>query len=183
MNPQLNKNNLIWIDLEMTGLDPTRDRIIEIATIITDSDLNILAEGPVLAISQPESQLALMDDWNVNTHTSTGLLNRVKLSNISEQQAEQQTIDFISQWVPENCSPICGNTIGQDRRFLFNYMPKLEKYFHYRYLDVSTIKELARRWKPEILTELTKKGTHQALDDIKDSISELAYYRTHFFKD
>ena len=167
----------------MTGLDPTRDRIIEIATIITDSDLNILAEGPVLAISQPESQLALMDDWNVNTHTSTGLLNRVKLSNISEQQAEQQTIDFISQWVPENCSPICGNTIGQDRRFLFNYMPKLEKYFHYRYLDVSTIKELARRWKPEILTELTKKGTHQALDDIKDSISELAYYRTHFFKD
>ena len=124
-----------------------------------------------------------MDDWNVNTHTSTGLLNRVKLSNISEQQAEQQTIDFISQWVPENCSPICGNTIGQDRRFLFNYMPKLEKYFHYRYLDVSTIKELARRWKPEILTELTKKGTHQALDDIKDSISELAYYRTHFFKD
>ncbi|AJA45694.1 oligoribonuclease [Frischella perrara] len=183
MNPQLNKNNLIWIDLEMTGLDPNRDRIIEIATIITDSDLNILAEGPVLAISQPESQLALMDDWNVNTHTSTGLLNRVKLSNISEQQAEQQTIDFISQWVPENCSPICGNTIGQDRRFLFNYMPKLEKYFHYRYLDVSTIKELARRWKPEILTELTKKGTHQALDDIKDSISELAYYRTHFFKD
>ena len=183
MNPQLNKNNLIWIDLEMTGLDPNRDRIIEIATIITDSDLNILAEGPVLAISQPESQLALMDDWNVNTHTSTGLLNRVKLSNISEQQAEQQTIDFISQWVPENCSPICGNTIGQDRRFLFNYMPKLEKYFYYRYLDVSTIKELARRWKPEILTELTKKGTHQALDDIKDSISELAYYRTHFFKD
>lgn len=183
MNLQLNKNNLIWIDLEMTGLDPNRDRIIEIATIITDSDLNILAEGPVLAISQPESQLALMDDWNVNTHTSTGLLNRVKLSNISEQQAEQQTIDFISQWVPENCSPICGNTIGQDRRFLFNYMPKLEKYFHYRYLDVSTIKELARRWKPEILTELTKKGTHQALDDIKDSISELAYYRTHFFKD
>lgn len=183
MNPQLNKNNLIWIDLEMTGLDPNRDRIIEIATIITDSDLNILAEGPVLAISQSESQLALMDDWNVNTHTSTGLLNRVKLSNISEQQAEQQTIDFISQWVPENCSPICGNTIGQDRRFLFNYMPKLEKYFHYRYLDVSTIKELARRWKPEILTELTKKGTHQALDDIKDSISELAYYRTHFFKD
>ena len=183
MNPQLNKNNLIWIDLEMTGLDPNRDRIIEIATIITDSDLNILAEGPVLAISQPESQLALMDNWNVNTHTSTGLLNRVKLSNISEQQAEQQTIDFISQWVPENCSPICGNTIGQDRRFLFNYMPKLEKYFHYRYLDVSTIKELARRWKPEILTELTKKGTHQALDDIKDSISELAYYRTHFFKD
>lgn len=183
MNPQLNKNNLIWIDLEMTGLDPNRDRIIEIATVITDSDLNILAEGPVLAISQPESQLALMDDWNVNTHTSTGLLNRVKLSNISEQQAEQQTIDFISQWVPENCSPICGSTIGQDRRFLFNYMPKLEKYFHYRYLDVSTIKELARRWKPEILTELTKKGTHQALDDIKDSISELAYYRTHFFKD
>ena len=183
MTIQLNKNNLIWIDLEMTGLDPNRDRIIEIATMITDSNLNILASGPVLAISQPDSQLALMDDWNVSTHTKTGLLERVKQSTINEQQAEQQTIDFISQWVPENCSPICGNTIGQDRRFLFNYMPKLEKYFHYRYLDVSTVKELAHRWKPDILKGLKKQGTHQALDDIKDSIAELAYYRQYFFKE
>lgn len=178
-----NKDNLIWIDLEMTGLDPIHNRIIEIATIITDSNLNILAEGPVLAINQPEKHLALMDEWNVKTHTRTGLLERVKQSTINEQQAEQLTLDFIVNWVPENCSPICGNTIGQDRRFLFNYMPKLEKYFHYRYLDVSTIKELARRWKPELLQGLVKNGTHQALDDIKDSITELAYYRTHFFKE
>lgn len=178
-----NKDNLIWIDLEMTGLDPIHNRIIEIATIITDSNLNILAEGPVLAINQPETHLALMDEWNVKTHTRTGLLERVKQSTINEQQAEQLTLDFIVNWVPENCSPICGNTIGQDRRFLFNYMPKLEKYFHYRYLDVSTIKELARRWKPELLQGLVKNGTHQALDDIKDSITELAYYRTHFFKE
>ncbi|RKS84442.1 oligoribonuclease [Orbus hercynius] len=180
---KLSKNNLIWIDLEMTGLDPNRDRIIEIATIITDSNLNILAEGPVIAVFQPDSQLALMDEWNVNTHTRTGLIERVKKSTITESQAEQLTLDFISQWVPENSSPICGNTIGQDRRFLFNQMPNLEKYFHYRYLDVSTVKELARRWKPELLSALTKKGTHQALDDIKDSINELAYYRAHFFKE
>jgi len=180
---QHNKNNLIWIDLEMTGLDPNCDRIIEIATIITDSNLNILAEGPVIAISQSDAQLALMDEWNVTTHTGTGLIERVKKSTISEQDAELQTLNFIAQWVPENCSPICGNTIGQDRRFLFNYMPLLEKYFHYRYLDVSTIKELARRWKPEILSGLTKQGTHQALDDIKDSIAELAYYREQFFKE
>lgn len=183
MTTQQNKNNLIWIDLEMTGLDPNRDRIIEIATIVTDSELNILAEGPVIAISQPDSQLALMDEWNVTTHTRTGLIERVKQSTISEAEAEKLTIDFIAQWVPANSSPICGNTIGQDRRFLFNYMPNLEKYFHYRYLDVSTVKELARRWKPQILSGLTKQGTHQALDDIKDSIAELAYYRTHFFKE
>lgn len=180
---QKSKNNLIWIDLEMTGLDPKRDRIIEIATIVTDSDLNILSEGPVIAITQQQAQLDLMDEWNVNTHTRTGLLERVKNSNFTESEAEQLTIDFISQWVPANCSPICGNTIGQDRRFLFNYMPNLEKYFHYRYLDVSTIKELARRWKPQILSGLTKQGTHQALDDIRDSIAELVYYREHFFKE
>lgn len=183
MTSKQSKQNLIWIDLEMTGLDPNRDRIIEIATIITDSNLNILAEGPVIAISQSDSQLALMDEWNVTTHTRTGLLDRVRNSAITEQEAERQTIDFIAQWVPENCSPICGNTIGQDRRFLFNYMPNLEKYFHYRYLDVSTIKELAKRWKPAILSGLTKQGTHQALDDIRDSIAELTYYRTHFFKE
>lgn len=177
-----NKNNLIWIDLEMTGLDPNVNCIIEIATIITDSELNILAEGPVIAIHQPESQLDLMDEWNVKTHTRTGLVERVRNSTTSLEQAEQQTLAFIREWVPENCSPICGNTIGQDRRFLFNYMPELERYFHYRYLDVSTIKELARRWNPSILEHLAKYGSHKALDDIRDSIKELAYYRQSFFK-
>lgn len=181
MSIQQNENNLIWIDLEMTGLDPNQDRIIEIATIVTDSDLNILSEGPVIAIYQPDSQLNKMDEWNQTTHSKTGLIDRVKASAITVHQAEQLTLDFLKNWVPANCSPICGNTIGQDRRFLFNEMPELERYFHYRYLDVSTIKELARRWKPEILVDLTKKSTHQALDDIRDSIDELRYYRTHFF--
>ncbi|SCC29794.1 oligoribonuclease [Gilliamella bombicola] len=179
--PQINSSNLIWIDLEMTGLNPTTDRIIEIATIVTDSNLNILAEGPVIAVHQSDEQLALMDEWNQNTHGKSGLIERVRTSTISEQQAEQQTIEFLKQWVPENCSPICGNTIGQDRRFLFNYMPNLERYFHYRYLDVSTIKELAKRWKPEILKGISKQSSHQALDDIRDSIAELVYYREHFF--
>ena len=179
---QINSNNLIWIDLEMTGLNPVTDRIIEIATIVTDSNLNILAEGPVIAIHQSDELLALMDDWNKNTHGKSGLIERVRQSTVNEQQAEQQTIEFLKQWVPANSSPICGNTIGQDRRFLFNYMPNLESYFHYRYLDVSTIKELAKRWKPEILKGITKQNTHQALDDIRDSIAELIYYRQHFFK-
>lgn len=181
-NSVTNKDNLIWIDLEMTGLDPERDRIIEIATIVTDSALTVLAEGPVLAIYQPDSQLALMDDWNVRTHTASGLIERVKQSQITEEYAQIATIEFLKQWVPAGCSPICGNSIGQDRRFLYRYMPELERYFHYRYLDVSTLKELARRWKPQILNGLKKENNHQALDDIRESIKELAYYREHFIQ-
>ncbi|MFP1724453.1 oligoribonuclease [Lonsdalea quercina] len=178
----VNENNLIWIDLEMTGLDPERDRIIEIATLVTDAHLNILAEGPTLAVHQPDSQLALMDDWNVRTHTGSGLVERVRASTYDENAAAQETIAFLRQWVPEGKSPICGNSVGQDRRFLFRYMPELESYFHYRYLDVSTLKELARRWKPEILTGFKKQNTHQALDDIRESVAELAYYREHFIQ-
>ncbi|QBH95205.1 oligoribonuclease [Limnobaculum zhutongyuii] len=177
-----NENNLIWIDLEMTGLDPEINRIIEIATIVTDANLNILAEGPVFAIHQTDEHMALMDEWNTTTHTASGLVTRVKQSTFDEQAAEQKTIEFLQQWVPHGCSPICGNSIGQDRRFLYRYMPELERYFHYRYLDVSTLKELARRWKPEVLAGITKQSTHQALDDIRDSIAELAYYRENFIK-
>ena len=177
-----NEQNLIWIDLEMTGLDPTHDRIIEIATLVTDANLNILAEGPVMAVHQSDAQLALMDEWNVRTHTNSGLVARVKESHIDDRAAELATIEFLKQWVPANTSPICGNSIGQDRRFLFKYMPELEAYFHYRYLDVSTLKELARRWKPDILPGFKKGGTHQALDDIRESVAELAYYREHFLQ-
>ncbi|MFB1116737.1 oligoribonuclease [Dickeya dadantii] len=178
----VNENNLIWIDLEMTGLDPERDRIIEIATLVTDANLNVLAEGPTLAVHQPDSQLALMDEWNVRTHTASGLVDRVKASAFDEGAAERETIAFLQQWVPAGKSPICGNSIGQDRRFLFRYMPELEAYFHYRYLDVSTLKELARRWKPEMLAGFKKRNTHQALDDIRESVAELAYYREHFIQ-
>lgn len=177
-----NENNLIWIDLEMTGLDPERDRIIEIATLVTDANLNILAEGPVIAVHQSDEQLALMDEWNVRTHTGSGLVERVKASRLDDSAAELETIAFLQQWVPAGKSPICGNSVGQDRRFLFRYMPALEAYFHYRYLDVSTLKELARRWKPEILSGFKKQGTHQALDDIRESVAELAYYREHFIQ-
>lgn len=176
------ETNLIWIDLEMTGLDPEVDRIIEIATLVTDANLNILAEGPVIAVHQSDEQLALMDEWNVRTHTGSGLVDRVKASTIDDATAAQKTIDFLQQWVPAGVSPICGNSVGQDRRFLFRYMPELEQYFHYRYLDVSTLKELARRWKPEILPGFKKQGTHQALDDIRESVAELAYYRENFIK-
>lgn len=176
------ETNLIWIDLEMTGLDPEVDRIIEIATLVTDANLNILAEGPVIAVHQSDEQLALMDEWNVRTHTGSGLVDRVKASTIDDATAAQKTIEFLQQWVPAGVSPICGNSVGQDRRFLFKYMPELEQYFHYRYLDVSTLKELARRWKPEILPGFKKQGTHQALDDIRESVAELAYYRENFIR-
>ncbi|UJF19528.1 oligoribonuclease [Vibrio sp. SS-MA-C1-2] len=178
----INEQNLIWIDLEMTGLNPDNHKIIEIATIVTDANLNILAEGPVLAIHQSQAELDKMDEWCTTTHTNTGLVERVQQSSITEDQAVEETINFLKQWVPAGSSPICGNSIGQDRRFLYQHMSKLEQYFHYRYLDVSTIKELARRWQPELLDGLVKKGTHLALDDIRDSIAELQYYRQHFFK-
>lgn len=177
-----NENNLIWIDLEMTGLDPERDRIIEIATLVTDAQLNILAEGPVMAVHQSDAQLALMDDWNIRTHTGSGLVERVKASPFGDREAELATLAFLAQWVPAGKSPICGNSVGQDRRFLYRYMPELESYFHYRYLDVSTLKELARRWKPGILDGFAKQNTHQALDDIRESVAELAYYRQHFIQ-
>ncbi len=174
--------NLIWVDLEMTGLDPETHKIIEIASIVTDSELNILAEGPVLAVHQSEDELAKMDDWCTNTHTASGLVERVRNSKISEQDAVEQTITFLEKWVPKGVSPICGNSIGQDRRFLYKHMPELEEYFHYRYLDVSTLKELTRRWKPEVLDGFSKQGTHLALDDICESIAELKYYRETIFK-
>lgn len=177
----INEQNLIWIDLEMTGLDPETHKIIEIATIVTDAQLNILAEGPVLAIHQPEEELAKMDDWCTTTHTNSGLVERIRQSKITEQEAVRQTIEFLEKWVPKGASPICGNSIGQDRRFLYKHMSELEAYFHYRYLDVSTIKELARRWQPEVLNGFSKKGSHLALDDIRDSIAELKYYRENIF--
>ncbi len=178
----ISESNLIWIDLEMTGLIPDRDVIIEIATIVTDANLNVLAEGPMLAISQPKAVMDGMDDWNTNQHGKSGLTERVLSSAVSTAEAERQTIEFLKKWVPAGKSPICGNSIGQDRRFLARYMPRLEEYFHYRNLDVSTLKELAARWKPEALEGFTKKGAHLALDDIKDSIAELVHYREHFIR-
>ncbi len=175
-------SNLIWIDLEMTGLDPDHDLIIEIATIITDKNLNILAEGPILAVHQSDAALEAMDDWNQTHHGQSGLIERVKQSTIDDAEAQRQTIEFLKQWVPENISPICGNSICQDRRFLYHYMPALEKYFHYRNLDVSTLKILASHWAPELQKGIEKKSAHKALDDIIESIDELKYYREHFIK-
>lgn len=175
-------NALIWIDLEMTGLNPEEDRIIEVATIVTDSDLKIIAEGPVLAIHQPNSVLDKMDEWNTRTHGKTGLTDRVKASRLSEADVEKQTIDFLQRLIPKNKSPMCGNSICQDRRFLARCMPELEAWFHYRNLDVSSIKELVKRWQPELLKGYSKKNTHKALDDIRESIEELEYYRKHFFR-
>ena len=178
----VDENNLVWIDLEMTGLDPEKEKIIEMATIVTDSELNLVAEGPVIAIHQPDSLLNAMDEWCTRTHGESGLTQRVKDSKISEREAELQTIEFLKQHVAPGKSPLCGNSIGQDRRFLVRYMPELEDFFHYRNLDVSTIKELARRWRPDVLAGVKKKGSHLALDDIRDSIDELRHYRATFFK-
>lgn len=168
---------LIWIDLEMTGLNPDQDRILEIATVITDKELNILADGPVIAIHQPQSTLQKMDEWNVKHHTASGLIERVQKSAIHEAEAEAITLEFIAEYVATGKSPICGNSICQDRRFLYRYMPKLEKYFHYRNLDVSTVKILARMWAPDVAKSMKKKSTHTALKDIHDSIEEMRHYK------
>ena len=175
-------DNLIWIDLEMTGLDPDNDVIIEIATIVTDAELNVLAEGPSLAVKQPDALLDGMDEWNTRQHGQSGLTQRVRDSQISAAEAERQTIDFLADWVPAGKSPMCGNSICQDRRFLYRGMPALEKYFHYRNLDVSTLKELASRWAPEVKNGFKKQSSHLAMDDIRDSIAELQHYREHFIK-
>ncbi|MBT3619423.1 MAG: oligoribonuclease [Porticoccaceae bacterium] len=174
--------NLIWIDLEMTGLNPLTERIIEIATVVTDSNLKVLAEGPSLVINQSDSLLAGMDEWNTRQHGGSGLTDRVRNSQITEAEAMQQTLDFLSHWVPKGQSPMCGNSIGQDRRFLVRYMPELEVFFHYRNLDVSTLKELMRRWRPDLEGGFSKKGSHLAMDDVRDSIAELAYYRKFFIQ-
>ena len=176
------ETNLIWIDLEMTGLDPDSDRIIEIATIVTDAHLNILAEGPVHAIHQKDIILNGMDEWNTRQHGQSGLVERVRRSTITEAEAQAQTIEFLSRFVDPKKSPMCGNSICQDRRFMHRTMPKLEAFFHYRNLDVSTVKELARRWRPEIMQGMSKESTHLALNDIRDSINELRYYREYFFR-
>ncbi|MGH8354396.1 MAG: oligoribonuclease [Pseudomonas sp.] len=177
-----NPLNLIWIDLEMTGLDPDTDVIIEMATIVTDSNLNVLAEGPVIAVHQSDEILAGMDEWNTRQHGGSGLTQRVRESQIGAAEAEAQTIAFLEFWVPKGASPICGNSICQDRRFLYRHMPTLEAYFHYRNLDVSTLKELVARWAPQVHDSFKKTGTHLALDDIRESIAELQHYREHFIK-
>jgi oligoribonuclease len=174
--------NLVWIDLEMTGLLPDKHRIIEIATIVTDSQLNVLAEGPVIAIKQSDAELDAMDEWNQTHHGRSGLIDRVRASTIDEAEATQQTLAFLADYSVPKASPLCGNSICQDRRFMANTMPELEAFFHYRNLDVSTLKELAQRWRPEIMTGLRKKATHQALDDIRESIEELRFYREHFIR-
>lgn len=175
-------DNLIWIDLEMTGLDPQRERIIEIATIVTDANLEVLAEGPVFAIHQPDALLDKMDNWNTRQHGGSGLTDRVRASTVSEKEAEEETLRFLRTHVPKGKSPMCGNSVHQDRRFLNLYMPELEAYFHYRLIDVSTLKELALRWAPEVASGFKKESKHLARDDIIDSIQELKYYRQHLMR-
>jgi oligoribonuclease len=177
-----NASNLIWVDMEMTGLEPDNDVVIEIATIVTDSDLNTLAEGPVIALHQSQERLAGMDEWNTTHHTRSGLVERVTASAENEQSATELTIDFLNQWVPEGASPMCGNTICQDRRFMARHMPRLESFFHYRNLDVSTLKILMKLWRPELEAGISKTGAHLALDDIRESIEEMRYYREHFLR-
>lgn len=172
-----NKENLIWIDLEMTGLDTFNDVIIEIATIVTDKELNIIAEGPTIAIHQPDKILEAMDEWNTTQHGGSGLIKRTQESHYTVEQAEQETLDFLKQYVPEGSSPMCGNSICQDRRFMARLMPTLERYFLYRNLDVSSLKELAQRWKPDVLDQFEKKSSHLAMDDVRDSIAEMQFYR------
>lgn len=173
---------LVWMDLEMTGLDPERDVILEIATIVTDGNLNVIAEGPVLAVQQPDVLLDAMDDWNTKTHGNSGLTERVRNSATDARAAELATLEFLRPYVKAGASPLCGNSIHQDRRFLVKYMPELEAYMHYRNIDVSTVKELAKRWKPEVVSSFQKQGSHQALDDIRESIAEMLHYREHFLK-
>ncbi|MGV3655070.1 MAG: oligoribonuclease [Noviherbaspirillum sp.] len=177
-----NEFNLVWVDMEMTGLSPETDSIIEVAVVVTDSQLNILAEGPVFAIHQPDEKLDAMDSWNKGTHGRSGLIDRVRASTVSEVDAEATLIDFLKHFVPSGKSPMCGNSICQDRRFMARSMPKLEAFFHYRNLDVSTLKELCRRWKPELVSGFKKHQKHTALADILESIEELRYYREHFIK-
>lgn len=178
----MNEKNLIWIDLEMTGLNPEKDNIIEIATVITNFNLDILAEGPEIPIFQSTQILNAMSYWNIKTHTQNGLIQKVQNSQYNEEKAEKITIQFLEKWVPKKTSPMCGNTIIQDRRFLFKYMPILESFFHYRHIDVSTLKELAFRWKPQILNKIKKNKNHSALKDIYSSINELSYYRKYFIR-
>ncbi|MDH5183671.1 MAG: oligoribonuclease [Gammaproteobacteria bacterium] len=175
-------DNLIWIDLEMTGLEPLEDRVIEIATIVTDANLTILAEGPVFAIHQSDEVLVQMDEWNTSHHGASGLIERVRASQVDEKEAAQKTIEFLSDYVSSATSPMCGNSICQDRRFLAQHMPELEVYFHYRNLDVSTLKELAIRWRPDMMENFSKKGAHLALDDIRESIDEMRFYRENFLR-
>ncbi len=174
-------NHLPWIDMEMTGLDPKTCVVLEIATLVTDKDLNLIAEGPVLAVHQPESALASMDEWNKKHHGDSGLLSRVRQSSLSLEDAEQKTIDFLQQHCPAGKNPLCGNSVHQDRRFLRAYMPRLDSFFHYRLIDVSTVKELAKRWYPDV-AEFKKKQNHLAIDDIRESVEELKYLREHLFK-
>ncbi|MBB3231026.1 oligoribonuclease [Halomonas stenophila] len=181
-NQDPRSQRLIWIDLEMTGLDPNRERIIEVATLVTDADLNVVAEGPVLAVHQPDGLLEAMDDWNQKTHGASGLVKRVKESRINTAEAERRTLAFLNEHVAPNSSPMCGNSVHQDRRFLEREMPELLAFFHYRNLDVSTLKELAKRWNPGALVGFGKRNVHLAMDDIKESIAELAHYRRTFLR-